>query len=85
MVDCFGVPRYFFHLHNDIDLEDHEGEDLPDIAAARERATRDAQEMAALSVAQHSRLTLHHRVDVADENGAIIVTVTFGDVVEVQP
>ena len=79
------MPHYFFHLHNDIEVEDHEGQEMPDLAAARERAVRDAQEMAALSVVQHGRIVCHHRVDVVDEGGEVVLTVTFGQAVKIEP
>lgn len=79
------MPRYFFHLRNDVEADDDEGEELPDVSAAHERAARDAQEMAALSVASYGRIKMHHRIDVADETGFIIFSVAFGDVVTVEP
>lgn len=30
------VPVFYFHLHNDVDAEDHEGKEFPDLAAAGE-------------------------------------------------
>jgi hypothetical protein len=42
--------RYFFHLHNDVNLPDEEGLDLPTETAAREYAQEMAQVMAAESV-----------------------------------
>ena len=32
------MPRYFFHLHNDIDCPDEEGLELPDLTTARMHA-----------------------------------------------
>jgi hypothetical protein len=66
------MPRYFFHLHNDIDALDEEGVELVDLDAARARA-------------RHSvHLVLDHHIDIADESGAILETVRFGDVVTVE-
>lgn len=77
------MPRYYFHLHNDIDAPDSEGAELPDLAAARERAVKYAVDMTAASVLEHRQIDLHHRIDVADDTGGILCTVHFGDVVKV--
>jgi hypothetical protein len=79
------MPRYFFHLRNDIEADDDEGEEWPDAATARTRAIRYAQEMAALSVVSHGRIRMHHHVDVADESGGVLFSVTFGDAVKIEP
>jgi hypothetical protein len=78
------MPRYFFHLHNDVDAEDPEGIELADLAEARERAIVYARDMASLSIVDHGRLILSHRIDVADQSGEIVHTVHFRDVVEVR-
>jgi len=39
--------------------------------------------MAAASIVEHGRLTLAHRVDVANDTGQILHTVTFSDVVTI--
>jgi hypothetical protein len=37
------MPRYFFHLYNDVEARDEEGVEMPNIGAARMAALRDAQ------------------------------------------
>jgi hypothetical protein len=76
------MPRFFFHLHNDLDTPDPEGRELPDGAAARDTAVREARELAAATVTQ-GRLDLGHFIEVADETGAPQFRVTFGDAVAV--
>ena len=78
------VPRYFFNIRNDIALDDPEGVDLPDEDTARAWANKYAVEMAALSVAEHQHLNVHHRIEVADEAGTFLFTVEFGDVVKIE-
>lgn len=36
------MPRYFFDLHNDVDAEDEEGKDFPDLRGAIDHALREA-------------------------------------------
>ena len=78
------MPRYFFHLHNDIDSLDEEGVELPGLEAARAMARRSVQFAAAESVKDEGHLVLDHHIDIADESGAIVETVRFRDVVTVQ-
>jgi hypothetical protein len=75
--------RYFFHLHNDVDLPDHEGRELTDEGAARTYAREMAQVMAAESVRDEGHLNLAHHVDVIDEQGMVLFTISFADVVSV--
>jgi hypothetical protein len=74
------VPRYFFHLRNDLNADDEEGAELPDLDAARERAKAFALDMAAASILEHQKLNLHHRIEIADASGAILEVIEFRDV-----
>lgn len=78
------MPRYFFHLHDDVDVEDEEGQELPDLDAARKRGERYALDMTAASVLETRKVNLHHRIDVANESGEIVCTVAFGDVLTIE-
>ncbi len=78
------MPRFFFNLRNDLSVDDDEGKELPGLDAAHEAARKIAIEMAALSVAEHQHLDLHHRIEVADETGSILIVVEFGDVVRIE-
>jgi len=78
------MPRYYFHLFNSETVRDGEGEEVPSTAAALASAEKMARGMAAQSVRDEGRLTLHHRIDVADETGQTVGTVRFGDVVQIQ-
>ncbi|MDB5697861.1 MAG: hypothetical protein JWN69_665 [Alphaproteobacteria bacterium] len=70
------MPRYFFHLFDDIVLRDEEGIELPDIEAARSEAVRAARDIACQEV-QNGKLSLHHRIEVEDEQGRPILTLPF--------
>jgi hypothetical protein len=39
------MPMYYFCLHDNVDVADVDGTDLPDLAAAREHATAVAREL----------------------------------------
>jgi hypothetical protein len=76
------VPRFYFHLRNDLSVDDEEGMEAPDLASARQYALWNARSIAAENVYK-GRLNLGHRIDIADEKQQIVSTVTFGDAVTV--
>jgi hypothetical protein len=76
------MPLYRFHIRNDIDAPDEEGEHFDNLAAAHLRAIDYARDLASAAVRQ-GRLDRKHRIDVEDEDGKVLVTVTFADAVEV--
>jgi hypothetical protein len=78
------VPRYYFHLYNDVDVPDYEGVVLPDLKAARAHAVRCARITFAETAKDEGRVVLHHRIDIGDERGTVLDTVRFGDAVRVE-
>lgn len=78
------MPRFYFHLRNDISVDDHEGRDLPDTLAARAVAAKYALDMCAVSIREQHKLNLQHRIEVTSESGQDVLTVKFGDVIKVE-
>lgn len=78
------MPRYFFHLLDDLDVPDEEGTELPDLEAARAHADSQARLMFAAAATEQGRVVLSHRIDVQNEAGAVLASVRFGDVVKVE-
>lgn len=79
-----GMPRYYFHLHNDVDAEDEEGIELPSLEVARLRAIELVRFEAAEAVKARSHIVRHHHIDIADENGKVVQSVRFGEVVAIE-
>ena len=77
------MPRYRFHVLNDIDAPDGEGQELTSLAAAHLQAIDYARELASASVRQ-GRLDLTHRIDIEDDVGKVLSTVTFGEAVHIR-
>jgi hypothetical protein len=77
------MPRYYFHLHNDLTATDDEGRELSGPGAARRAAEEDAREMAARSVQHEGRLNLAHYIEITDERGESVARVHFGDAVAI--
>jgi hypothetical protein len=78
------MPRFYFHLRDEMWVEDEEGIDLPDLGAARSRATAYALEMSAASILEQQRINLRHRIEVTNDTGELDLTVEFGDVVTIE-
>ncbi len=77
------MPRFYFHLFNDMDCRDEEGAELPNQAVALQRAAHMAREMAAESV-RNGHLILGHRIEVTDQSGSNVGIVYFRDVVQIR-
>jgi hypothetical protein len=79
------VPRFFFHLYDDVDVPDDEGVELPDLAAARDHARSQALNLIGENVKEQARIVLHHRLDIEDEHGSVLEAVRFGDILRIEP
>ncbi len=77
------MPRYFFHVYDDVIAEDEEGSELPNLAAARLNALRGARDIIAEQV-RRGYFVLSHWIDVVNEQGERVLTVTFGDAVDIK-
>jgi hypothetical protein len=62
---------------------DEEGKMLPDLGAAHANGVKEAREMILQSVTE-GRINLSHRIDIADETGRVVESVTFGDAVRIE-
>ena len=78
------MPTYFFHLRNDLDVPDREGKDLPSLEAAKSQARSEARVLIGESAREQGRVVLHHSIDIEDETGAVLDTVFFRDVLEIE-
>lgn len=79
---CRRMPRFYFHLHDDLDAPDDCGADLPDLEAARAYAIANARDVACESIAK-GHLNLEHFIEVTGDDGAPLLRVRFGDAVVV--
>jgi hypothetical protein len=75
------VPRYFFHLYDDVCARDEEGRLLPDADAAKMAAVASARDLICEQV-RNGYFDRRHRIEVEDGR-EIVLTVRFGDAVSV--
>jgi hypothetical protein len=78
------MPKFYFHLHNDIDAPDEEGVELPSLEAAREYATENALFTMAQTLKDEAHINFHHHIDIEDEHGNVLETVRFKDVAKIE-
>lgn len=75
------MPRFFFHVR-DADGEfsrDTEGQELPDLEAARAEAISANREMLGECLLHGGSLN-HREIEIADESGAVLARVSARDV-----
>lgn len=82
--DYATMPRYFFHVFNDEQTHDEEGQEFPDLARARLAAEQACRILAAHSIVEHGHFVRGHRVEIANAHGETLAVVSFGDVVQVE-
>jgi hypothetical protein len=77
------MPRFFFHVHDEADFIDEEGIELADAEAARAAALAGARALMCDQV-KLGQLNLHHRIEVEDEAGGAVLSLTFAEAVEIE-
>lgn len=76
------MPRFFFHICNGTGfIEDEEGQELPDVEAARAEAVKGARSIMATDV-QRGELDLSSFIEVQGDDGALIFTLNFTEAVD---
>ena len=74
------MPHYFFHVREGADLSrDEEGQDLPNVEAARREAINTSREMLGEKLLHGGSLN-HRTIEIADETGRVVDVVGANDV-----
>ena len=72
------MPRFYFHVYNDVIAIDEEGLELPDLETAREQAMESARELVCEGI-HKGHLNIDHRIEVEDEEHNNVLTVSYRD------
>jgi hypothetical protein len=75
------MARYFFHIRQDILLEDLDGADYPDLEAARLAAIADVRDLIAERI-KLGRAVEAYAIEISDGGQMPVATVTFRDVLK---
>ncbi|MDB5691716.1 MAG: hypothetical protein JWO81_779 [Alphaproteobacteria bacterium] len=78
------MPRFYFHLFNDVTTIDEEGQELSDNDAARIRAVKEARELMGETLRQ-GRIDLSHHIAVRNDRDELVFDLKFGDAVQIRP
>lgn len=76
------MPRYKFHIFNSDQTIDPEGRECPDLGAAKAHATDGARSIMAEEIRVKGEITLHHWIEIEDEQGEMHV-LPFADAVTI--
>jgi len=77
------MPRFFFNVYDERTTIDEVGQDLPDLAAAREAAVEEARAILG-DEARDGRIDLSHRIEVEDEHRRPVLMLPFSAAVEIE-
>ena len=78
------MARYYLHINNGGGYsEDVEGQELPDLDAARAAAIEGVRSMLS-EEARQGQLDLSGKIEIADDGGNILLVVPFCDAVELR-
>lgn len=79
------MAHYYLNLINGYGFTpDQEGEDFPDLDAARERAKESVRSILSDEIKSVGLINLQGRIDIADHEGAVVTTLPFRDAVELR-
>jgi hypothetical protein len=78
------VPRYYFHLINDMDVADFQGVELSNLDEARSEAVHQARGMIGEMTKTEGRIVLSHRIDIENGEGRVLDSVVFRDILRVE-
>ena len=77
------MPRYRFHIYNDVQTLDMEGREFPDFAAAHTDAIGSARDLMAADITSIGEINLGHWIELEDDDGEVVV-VNFRDAVTIK-
>ena len=78
------MPKYFFHVRDDMDVPDEEGAEFRDIDIARNFAAQSARVLMCETLREDGRINLSHRIDIEDGDGDVVASVRFRDAVRIE-
>lgn len=77
------MPRFYFHVRDDLDAYDHEGREFTCFEQAVVQATHEARDLAAHDL-RAGHLNLDHGLEIATEEGDVVLTMSFREVFTLQ-
>ncbi|TGX52177.1 hypothetical protein E5A73_15330 [Sphingomonas gei] len=79
------MTHYYLNIINGTGfVGDHEGEEFPDLAAARRKATESVRSILSDELKSAGLIDLKGRIEIADQQGSIVLTLPFREAVELR-
>lgn len=78
------MPRYHFHVQTAVQARDEEGQDLPDLDAAKASAMKGVRFLMIEEMRCEHRFSPNHAIKITDSDGAVLHTTRYGDCVDVR-
>jgi hypothetical protein len=78
------VTRFYLNVYNDSISLDDEGIERPSLAEATAEAIDGARGLEAESIVAGCPINPDHRVEITNENGDVLHTVRFGDMIDLK-
>ena len=79
------MPRYYFHLHENVDVRDSEGTEFTDIEVAKTAAITSARDLMSEDIRWEGFLSLSHHIEITGTDGTCLCVIRFGDYVTIRP
>lgn len=77
------MTHYYLNIQNGNGLtRDDEGEDFPDLAAARQKAMEGVRSILSDEIKSAGSMDLHGCIEIADESGAVVLTLPFREAID---
>jgi hypothetical protein len=77
------MPHYYLNVINGSGLtRDREGEDFPDLHAAREKAAESVRSILSDELRSAGMINLRGRIEIVDLHGAVMLTLPFREAVQ---
>jgi hypothetical protein len=79
------MPQFHLNVFNDVDALDEEGIERPNLEVAKLEAMIGARDIIANLIRYGKPVHRNHRIDITDEAGNLLHTVSFGDIIDLRP
>ena len=78
------MPRFYFHLFNAVNIRDDAGRDFATLEEAHVGATKACRPLMANDLQNEGQITLSHRIEIVDDDGATKLVLPFRACVEIR-
>jgi hypothetical protein len=78
------MPRFYLTVCNGVRTPDDEGEEQPDLEAAKESAVQGARELIPAEILAGRPFSREHCIEITDGDGTLLHTVRFADALQLR-